>query len=70
MEELIEKILKEYNFVGESFDKKGKLISNYYLYSITLQLSISEVDILKLTFPLFKFHNLYLNYYLIGFNKK
>ena len=70
MKDLIERIIKEYEFVGETFDKKGKLIGNYCNYSITLQLSLTEIDNLKEVFPLFNFHNLYSNYYLIGFNKK
>ena len=70
MEDIKQKIIDENNFKGEILDKKGAYIGYYQHYSITLQLMTSEVEDLKKVFPLYRFHNLYSNYYLIGFNKK
>lgn len=69
MQELFNSILSDYEFVGESYDKKGNFLGYYYLYSKTVQLFPSQVEILKNKFPNFNIHHLYLNWYIIGFKK-
>lgn len=68
-QELIEDIQKDFDFIGSSYDKKGNFIGHYYLYSRVVQLFPSDVEQVKQTFPNFKVTPLYLNYYIIGFNK-
>lgn len=67
--ELIDSIREDYNFIGEIYDKKGKFIGNHYLYSKTIQLFSYQVDEILKLFPNFKITHLYLNWYILGFNK-
>jgi len=69
LEELIDGIKQDYNFVGSSYDKQGKFLGHHYLYSKTIQALPTQVDTLKNVFPEFNITHLYLNWYIIGFNK-
>ena len=69
-QKIIDEIIISYEFVGESFDKEGKFIGYYYLYSKIIDIFPSQLDVLKQKIKEFNFTHLYLNYYLVGFNKK
>ncbi len=61
--------MDDYEFIGESYDKQGNFISNYYNYSKLVQLLPSKVDILQKELPEFTITQLYGNWYIVGFNK-
>lgn len=69
-QEAILDIQKDFDFVGSSYDKQGNFIGHHYLYSKIMQLFPSDVEQIKQTFPNFNVTHLYLNHYIIGFNKK
>lgn len=69
MKEIIDDILRDYKFIGDSFDKDGKFVGNYYLYSKTIFLFPSQVRELK-GVTNFTISHLYSGWYIIGFNKK
>jgi hypothetical protein len=48
-------------------DKKGN-VSVAFNHSITIR-TISDVNLIKETFPQFKVSNLYLDWYIVGFSK-
>jgi len=67
--DLIESIKNDYEFVGESYDRQGNFVGYYYLYSKTFQAFPDQIRNIKKTFPNFNITHLYLNWYIIGFNK-
>lgn len=67
--ELIQSIQSDYDFVGSSYDKQGNFTGHHYLYSKVVQLFPTQVEEVKRLFPNFNVTQLYLNYYIIGFNK-
>lgn len=67
--ELIQAIKNDFDFVGSSYDKQGNFLGHHYLYSKVVQLFPSQVEEVKSIFPSFNVTHLYLNYYIIGFNK-
>ena len=68
-QELIQSIRLDYDFVGSSYDKQGNFTGHHYLYSKVVQLFPTQVEEVKRLFPNFNVTQLYLNYYIIGFNK-
>lgn len=68
-QELIQSIQADYDFVGSSYDKQGNFTGHHYLYSKVVQLFPTQVEEVKRLFPNFNVTQLYLNYYIIGFNK-
>lgn len=68
-QELILDIQKDFDFIGSSYDKQGNFIGHHYLYSKLIQIFPSQVDEIKKLFPNFNITHLYLNYYILGFNK-
>ena len=68
-QELIQSIQSDYDFVGSSYDKQGNFTGHHYLYSKVVQLFPTQVEEVKKLFPNFNVTQLYLNYYIIGFNK-
>lgn len=67
--ELIQAIKNDFDFIGNSYDKQGNLIGHHYLYSKVVQLFPTQVEEVKKLFPNFNVTQLYLNHYIIGFNK-
>lgn len=68
-QELVQSIQSDYDFVGSSYDKQGNFTGHHYLYSKVVQLFPTQVEEVKRLFPNFNVTQLYLNYYIIGFNK-
>jgi len=69
VKELIEDIIADYEFKGSSYDKQGNFLAHHYLYSKTFQAFQTQLETIKQTFPTFNITPLYLNWYIIGFNK-
>ena len=62
-------ITDDCNFVGIGKNKDG-ITFLYENYSSTINAMPSEIDYLKNKLPNFSFNHIYLNYYIVGFNKK
>ena len=69
IETLIKDILIDYNFIGNSYDKKGNFTGHHYLYSKTIQLLPTQINIIKNKLPNFTLSHLYGTWYIVGFNK-
>ena len=68
MKTVEEKIQESYKFIGETIDNK-KVVTFICNYSTTIQLTSIDADLMKIKFPDFNFTRLYLNWWIIGFNK-
>lgn len=69
LNEIINNIKQDFEFVGTSYDKQGNIIGSYHLYSITIQALPTQVDVIRNTYPNFNVTKLSNNWYIVGFNK-
>lgn len=70
LNQLIQKLKEENDFVGVHKDKKSGKETLYENYSLTIQAFASWIDQIQQEFPQFKISRLFLDYYIVGFGKK
>lgn len=64
------KILEAFNHLLVVYEKKTNKSYTTEHYSTTIQLFPTEADKLRIILPQFHFTHLYLNWWIVGFNKK
>ncbi len=69
IDEVVNKLQEDFDFVGCAYDRKGKFVGNYVNHSSLVSLLPTWADSIKEIFPNFKVTHLYLQWYCIGFNK-
>lgn len=66
----MEELQEAYLFTEPTYDRAGNFLGYTQNHSKTLRMSITEVQDMTKRFPFFSFHPLYLDWWIVGFNKK